>query len=184
MSVAYELDTWYDALVKDNTAIGGAFTIGEYCYFRYLGKDEFEGSIFEIFDLKNTSKTITPLVAKAMLSAKRTTRGELYRSHDQGFINWRYSCMDKGLTHLYEPNFTSFEIETHSIVGDNPKSYIVKGGRRTRILKIEIGSRFFPSKDRAKTAMISEVQKEIESSKCRLERLEKIKAEYLKGGVV
>lgn len=180
VGIAYDPTSWYDATVKSNSVIGEAFAVGEQCCFRYLGTDEENRNIFELFDMRNTSKTITSLVAKAELISKRNSRGELYRSHDQGYINWRYSCMAKEITCLYEPNFVSYMVDKHTIVGVNPKSYIVEGAGRTRILKIEIGSRFFETKKEAEKTMVKEVERKIETLNCRLERLEKTRLEYLK----
>jgi hypothetical protein len=86
-------EDWYDAIVIDNSLLGGSFPLGKQCVFRFHSKKE-DKKIFEVFNIKDTVKILSGEEAKTQLRSVRSKRtNEVLRSSDQGFINWKYQSL-------------------------------------------------------------------------------------------
>jgi hypothetical protein len=80
---------WYEATIIDNSSLGDAFIINDICVYRRYEKSR--KKLFEIFNLRDTTKLVTGEEAKQQLRASRDSHNNVVRAKDQGYINWKYS---------------------------------------------------------------------------------------------
>lgn len=79
---------WFDAVVIDNSILGDGFLVDSNCHFRRV--DDIKKT-FEIFNLHSIPKVLSGQKCKSQLRSVRDSKGNVVRSSDQGYINWKYS---------------------------------------------------------------------------------------------